>query len=94
MSEPLDLSEYETAAGAAKRLHKYLTEELDAGDACTLYRLNSDLHRLTVTAGFALVRDGTVALTPGGNGVQRGTTHLWDDTTAPTPGRQPGVWPT
>jgi hypothetical protein len=30
MSDPLDLSEYETAASAAKRLHKYLTEELDA----------------------------------------------------------------
>lgn len=34
----VDLSQYSTAAGAAKRLHKYLTEELDAGDNCKLYR--------------------------------------------------------
>lgn len=30
MTDALDLSEYTTAAGAAKRLHKHLTEELDA----------------------------------------------------------------
>lgn len=33
MTDPIDLSEYSTAAGAAKRLHKYLTEELDADEA-------------------------------------------------------------
>lgn len=34
----LDLSEYSTAAGAAKALNEYLTEELDGGDAVNLYR--------------------------------------------------------
>lgn len=38
MSDQLDLSGYSTAAGAAKALHKYLTEELNAGDNCKLYR--------------------------------------------------------
>lgn len=37
MSDPLDLSEYSTAEDAAKALHDYLTDELDADEA-TLYR--------------------------------------------------------
>lgn len=37
MTEPLDLSDYKTAAGAAKALHRFLTEEFDA-DGAVLYR--------------------------------------------------------